>query len=81
MEIELSQKTIDAIAYKTAKILEHSMRQKEKEPELVTTAQAAEILHVTKEYMRKIGPRFPRVKSDGRSGHVLYVRSALLQNY
>ena len=67
MELELSDKVIDAIAYKVAK--------------MVTTAEAAKILHVSKEYMRQIGYRFPRVKGEGRNGRVLYVRSALLQNY
>ena len=81
MEIELSQKAMDAIAYKVAKILKHELLKENKEPDLVTTAEAAEILHITKEHMRRIGSRFPRVKGEGRNGKVLYVRSALLENF
>ena len=81
MEVELSKKSMDELAYKVAKILKHELKSTDDVPELVTTAEAAEILHVTKDYMRAIGARFPRVKGEGRNGRVLYVRSALLQNY
>lgn len=81
MEMELSQKTIDAIAYKVVKILKREMKQADEIPEMVSTAEAAKILNITPEYMRAIGSRFPRVKGEGRNGRVLYVRSALLQNY
>lgn len=81
MELELSDKVIDAIAYKVAKILKRELKKDDDTPEMVTTAEAAKILHVSKEYMRQIGYRFPRVKGEGRNGRVLYVRSALLQNY
>ena len=81
MEMELSQKTIDAIAYKVAKILKRELKQADELPEMVSTAEAAKILNIAPEYMRAIGSRFPRVKGEGRNGRVLYVRSALLQNY
>ena len=81
MEMELSQKTIEAIAYKVAKILKRELEQADELPERVSTAEAAKILNITPEYMRAIGSRFPRVKGEGRNGRVLYVRSALLQNY
>lgn len=81
MEMELSQKTIDAIAFKVAKILKRELKQADEIPEMVTTAEAARILNVTPEYMRAIGSRFPRVKGEGRNGRVLYVRSGLLKNY
>jgi hypothetical protein len=79
--MELSQKTIDAIAYKVAKILKRELKQADELPEMVSTAEAAKILNITPEYMRAIGSRLPRVKGEGRNGRVLYVRSALLQNY
>lgn len=81
MELELSDKVIDAIAYKVAKILKRELKKDDDAPEMVTTEEAAKILHISKEYMRQIGHRFPRVKGEGRNGRVLYVRSALLQNY
>lgn len=81
MDLELSEKTIDAIAFKVAKILKRELKKDDDAPEMVTTEEAARILHISKEYMRQIGHRFPRVKGEGRNGRVLYVRSALLQNY
>ena len=81
MELELSERVIDAIAYKVAMILKRELKKEDDVPEMVTTEEAAKILHVSKEYMRQIGHRFPRVKGEGRNGRVLYVRSALLQNY
>ena len=81
MEIELRQKDIDAIAYKVAKILKRELKDGFEQPEMVSTAEAAKILNISTDRMRRIGHRFPRVKSDGQCGRVLYVRSALLENY
>ena len=81
MEIELSKSCMDELAYKVAKISKRELKNNDDLPELVTTAEAAKILHVTTDYMRIIGERFPRVKGEGRNGRVLYVRSALLEHY
>ena len=81
MEIELSKSCMDELAYKVAKILKRELKNNDDLPELVTTAEAAKIHHVTTDYMRTIGERFPRVKGEGRNGRVLYVRSALLEHY
>ena len=79
MEIELRQKDIDAIAYKVAKILKRELKDGFEQPEMVSTAEAAKILNITPRHMRLIGERFPRIKGAG--GRLLYVRSALLENY
>lgn len=85
MEIELSQKVIDAIAYKCAQIVFKKLRESEGKdlPEMVTTKQAAEILKISPDRMRKIAHRFPHIKQgdNARVGKLLFVRDALLQNY
>lgn len=83
MEITLSPRTIDAIAYKTALILEKRMAERQKKaemPEMVTTSEAAAILHVTPDHMRHIAHRYPHTKTgEGKQARLLFVRSALLQ--
>ena len=81
MEMELSQKTIDAIAYKVAKILKHELKKEEDLPEFVNSAEAARILNISQDRLRHIGHRFPRIKGEGRNGRVLYIRSKLVENY
>lgn len=81
MEMELSQKCMDAIAYKVAKILKHELKKEDAVPELVSSAEAAKILNISKDRLRHIGHRFPRIKGEGRNGRVLYIRSKLLENY
>lgn len=83
MEIELSQKAIDAIAYKCALIVFKKIREAENKdlPEMVTTKQAADILKISPDRMRRIAHRFPHVKKgDETRGKLLFVRDALLQN-
>lgn len=80
MELELSDKVIDAIAYKVAKILKRELK-KDDAPEMVTTEEAAKILRISKGHMQRIGHRFPRIKGEGANSRVLYVRSGLLMNY
>ena len=85
MEIELSNKVIDAIAYKCAQIVYRKLREAEGKdlPEMVTTKEAAAILKISPDRMRKIAHRFPHIKQgdNARVGKLLFVRDALLKNY
>jgi predicted transcriptional regulator of viral defense system len=83
MEIELSQKTIDAIAHKTALILARKMREKKEDtPKMVSVREAASILGITPVRMRQIAGRFPHIKQgDSKQGRILFLRSGLLENY
>lgn len=84
MEVELSQKTIDAIAHKAALIIFRKLKEnKEELPEMVSTKEAAAILGITPARMRQIASRFPHIKGgDGaQQGKLLFYRKPLLQNY
>lgn len=51
-------------------------------PEMVTTEEAARILHITPGRLRHIKNRFPHVKAGGaKQGKLLFKRDALLENY
>ena len=79
MEIELSQRTIDAIARKAALIVVKKLKEKSDFPEMVTTRQAAAILKITPGRMRQIAERYPHIKQgDSKQGQLLFVRDALL---
>ena len=81
MELELSQKTIDAIAYKAATIVVKKLNDKKNEilPEMVTTKEAAAILKITPGRMRQIAARFPHIKQgENKQSKLLFVREALL---
>lgn len=82
--IELTKSTIDEIARKTATILWKKMKDAENDPlpETCTLSEAAKILHVSKDHMRRIKDRFPHIKAgDSKQGRILFVRSALLDAY
>lgn len=80
MEIELSQKTIDAIAYKMALIVVKKMKEKEDFADFVTTQEAARILHITPGRLLHIADRYPHIKvGDSRNGRLLFERKHLLQ--
>lgn len=86
MEVELSQRTIDAIAYRAATIIMQKMKKAQKEsrdfPKMVTTREAASILGITPGRMRQIAERFPHIKQgENKQGKLLFVRNALLENY
>ena len=54
----------------------------EKEPEMVSTAEAAAILKISQDRMRRIKDRFPHIKQgDGKQGKLLFVRNSLLESY
>ena len=85
MEIELSEKTIDAIAYKAAVIVVQRLKKaikEERPPKMVSTKEAAKILGITPCRMRQIADRFPHVKQgENKQGKLLFVRDGLLKNY
>lgn len=86
MEIELSQRTIDAIAYRAATIIMQKMKKAQKTgsdlPKMVSSREAAAILGITPGRMRQIAERFPHIKQgDNKQGKLLFVRDALLENY
>lgn len=81
MEIELSQKTIDQIAYKVCLMLQKKTGGPD-QPEMVTTREAARILCISEGRMRQIKNRFPHIKNgDSAQGKLLFKRDALLAEY
>ena len=81
MEVELSQRIIDQIAHKVAVIVKKSLRDSlsEKMPELVSTKEAAKILRVSEQTMRRNKDKYPHIKKgDSDQSGILFVRSALL---
>ena len=86
MPIELTAKDIDAIAYKAAtivvRLLQKSKVNDGKAPTMVSTKEAAAILHISPGRMRQIAGRFPHVKQgNSRQGKLLFVKDALIENY
>jgi hypothetical protein len=52
------------------------------EPEMVSTVEAARILSISPDRMRRIKDRFPHIKEgDAKQGKLLFVRESLLRNY
>lgn len=79
MEIELSQRQIDAIAYKCALIIAKKLKETEVIPEMVTTSEAARILKVTPATMRRIADRYPHIKQgDSKQSKLLFYSKNLV---
>ena len=77
-------KDIDAIAYRVAVILTHKLKDElasRELPEMVGVSEAAKILNISASRLRHIKDKFPHVKSEGKQGRILFIRSALLENY
>jgi len=85
MEVELSQKAIDAIAYKAATIVVSKLKaedQAQAHSQMVSTKEAAAILGITPARMRQIADRFPHIKQgNNKQGKLLFLKRALLKNY
>lgn len=81
MEMTLDQRTIDAIAYKTALILEKRMK-KQETPEYITTAEAAMLRGIKPQRMRQIKDRFRYTKKgDGeKQGQLMFLKSDILKD-
>jgi len=52
----------------------------ENEEELVTTQEAARILRISSDRMRRLKDKFPHVKA-GKNGKLLFVKRGLVENY
>lgn len=83
MQIELSQKTIDEIARRTAMIVFRKFAEAEEEyPEMVTCKEAAAILHISPNNLRRRKDEFPHIKNgDNKQGKLLFYRKSLLECY
>lgn len=85
MEVELSQRTIDAIAMKAAQIVTAKLKESiknQRPPEMCTCKEAAALLGISTNHMRRIADRFPHVKSGTcKQGKLLFVREKLLEMY
>ena len=83
MDIFLSEKQMDQIAAKTANIILRKMKEDKEPPtEMVSVKEAARILNISENHMRRIKDQFPHIKNGNNSqGHILFVREALLKTY
>lgn len=83
MEITLSQRQVNAIAYQVALILDKRQSERERrseEEEMVTTKEAARILGITPGRMRQIADQYPHVKrGESKQGKLLFVKKSLLE--
>lgn len=82
MEIVLNNKQIQQIADKTAQIvLKHIKTEPSTEPVLVNVREAARILGVSVDHMRKMKDDYPYIRrGNNQQGHIYFVREALTVN-
>ena len=80
---KIDQSSIDAIAYKAAKIVVSELKKSEEAPvEMVPVSVAARILGISEDHMRRIKDKFPHIKNgNNKQGRILFVRDALLKEY
>ena len=53
-----------------------------KEPELITVKEAAQILNLSEDYVRKIKDKLPHVKQgNSKQGRILFVKEGLMDAY
>lgn len=83
MDIFLSEKQMEQIAAKTANIILRKMKEDKEPPtEMVSVKEAARILNISENHMRRIKNQFPHIKNgENRQGHILFLRDALLKIY
>ena len=74
MEVELSKKTINLIA-------DAVIKRMKREPEVMTTKEAAELLGITEDRLRRIKDRLPHIKGEGKQGRLLFFREGLVEGY
>lgn len=74
---------IDQIAAATARKLYKKMKEDELPPtEYVTVKEAARMLGVSEDHMRRLKDQFPHIKNgDKQQGRVLFLREGLIKNY
>ncbi len=83
MHIQLSEKQIEMIAQRTAKIILRKMKEDE-EPskEMVTVHEAACMLGVSDKHMRRIKEKYPHIKNGSNNqGRLLFFKDALFKEY
>ena len=77
MIIELSDKTIEAIAQRVKSLMEGK-----DDGEWVSVREAASILKISPDRMRRLRNKFPHVKAGGNNqGRLLFLKSSLMRNY
>lgn len=83
MDIFKIDPSIDAIAYKAAKIVVSELKKcEEPQLEMVPVSVAAKILGISEDHMRRIKDKFPHIKNgNNKQGRLLFVRDALLKEY
>ena len=81
MEMTLDQRTIDAIAYKTALILEKRMK-KQEVPEYITCKEAATLRGIKPQRMREIADQFPHIKlgNGEKQGRLMFLREGIINS-
>ena len=81
--VKLDPKTIDTIARKSAKYVICELKKKNStEKEMVTAAEAAKILGISRNYLRTIKDNFRYVKGNGSKwGRILFEKDSLVENY
>ena len=74
---------IDQIAAATARKLYKLMKEDELPPtEYVTVKEAARMIGISENHMRKLKDQFPHIKNgDKQQGRVLFLREGLIRNY
>ena len=83
MEITLSPRQMSELIHGVAVVVVEKLKKElrgEQLPEMVTTAEAAKILGISADRMRKIADRYPHIKKgENKQGQLLFMRNALLQ--
>lgn len=86
MELELSPSSIarlaDALAPRVAKIIKNELGKKNEEQEWICTDEAASILGISSDRMRKVKDKYPHIKNgSNQQGGLRFLRSALIETF
>lgn len=79
-KFELSDKQIEQIANKTAKLVVRDLKSPpEQSPLLVSVKDAAKILGISVYHMRKIKDEYQYIRrGDSQQGHIFFIRESLV---
>ena len=79
-KFELSDKQIQQIAKKTAKLVVRDLKSMpEQNPVLVSVKEAARILGVSVDHMRKIKDEYQYIRrGENQQGHIFFLRESLM---
>lgn len=82
-QITLDPKTIEAIARKSAQYVVSELKKGDStEKEMVTAAEAARILGISRSYLRSIKDNFRYIKGgDTKCGRILFEKDSLIEGY